>query len=445
MPNIVNVSVSQQVASAPSTLQRTGALISQGATTLAVGATQLLTSVSSLTSILATSEAVSSVSWSTGIVTLTTATPHGIPTSDVVLGVIAGVTVSGSTTNGYNGNFVVTSTGANTLTYAVTSNPGAGVTTSAFFTLEDVAELTAMVNTFFAQGSNLGVYVLELGTNTVANGVTQLEAYIAANVGHPTTSATPQFYAYLLPTTWDVTAAQTMAKMYTGTTAQVYFYVSTTLATYTGWTGIKSVFAVLPSPSAPTSEFSTASAFWVALNYNPSASNLASPMEYSFVYAVTPYSALTNTQQTNLLAVGMNWIGTGAQGQISNTLIEGGTFADLNPFNYWYSTDWLAINVQIALAAAIINGSNNPTNPLYYNQAGINALQKVAQATCNNGISFGLILSPCSVNAISFTTYVAQNPSNYAAGIYNGLSVTFVPLRGFTSITIYLTASNIPV
>jgi len=43
MPNIVNVSVTQQVASAPSQLQRTGALVSQGATTLAAGTTQLIT------------------------------------------------------------------------------------------------------------------------------------------------------------------------------------------------------------------------------------------------------------------------------------------------------------------------------------------------------------------------------------------------------------------
>ena len=107
--------------------------------------------------------------------------------------------------------------------------------------------------------------------------------------------------------------------------------------------------------------------------------------------------------------------------------------------------DWLAINVAQALANAIINGSNLPTNPLYYNQAGINTLQKVAQATVNNGISFGLILSPATVQAVPFTTYVQQHPGDYATGTYNGLSLTFVPLRGFSSITIYLTASNIPV
>ena len=296
-----------------------------------------------------------------------------------------------------------------------------------------------MVNTFFAQGSQTAVYVLELGATDVDAGVTDLTAYLL--------NPSVRFYSYLLPYNWDANAnAVALFNQYTGTTAQTYFYVSTTLATYAGWEGIKSVFAILPNPAAPAIEFSAAAIFQVTLTYNPNASNLAHPLEYSYVYGVTSYtSALTNTQQTQLLAAGMNWIGTGAQGGISNTLIEGGTFADIKPFNYWYSTDWTAINVQIALSAAIINGSNLPTNPLYYNQAGINTLQKVAQATVNNGISFGLILSPATVAAVTFVTYVAQNPGDYATGTYNGLSLTFVPLRGFSSITIYLTASNIPV
>jgi len=439
MPNIVNVVVTQQVASAPNQLQQTGAFVSQGGTTLAAGTTQLLTQLSDLTSILRPATAITSLTWETNVVTVTTTTAHGIPSGDTVQIVIAGCTPTG-----YNGTFAGTSTGTNTVTYPLLTNPGSE-TTLGTLQLNSTLELTAMANTFFAQGSTVAVFVLELGTNTVANGIIELEAYITANAGHPPTSPTPQFYSYLLPTEWDVVGAETMAGLYDGTTAQVYFYVSSTLATYSGWEGKKSAFVTLPSPNAPAQEFSAAAIFWASLAYNPNASNLAHPFEYTYVYSVTPYSTLTNTQQAQLLGAGVNWVGTGAQGGISNTLIEGGTYMDLNPFNYWYCVDWLSINVAQALSAAIINGSNLPTNPLYYNQAGINTLQKVAQATVNNGISFGLILSPASVNAIPFTTYVAQNPGDYATGTYNGLSLTFVPLRGFSSITIYLTASNIPV
>lgn len=438
MPNIVNVVVTQQVASAPSTLQRTGAFVSQGGTTLSAGSTQLLTESSDLTSILRPASSISAIEWDTNEVTVTTTAAHGIPSGDTVQIAIAGVVPAG-----YNGTFAGTATGTNTVTYPLLNNPGTE-TTLGTLQLNSAIELAAMGNTFFAQGTTVPVYVLELGANTVANGVTALSLYIEENVGNTTLSPTPQFYSYLLPTEWDVSEAQVMAAQYEGTTAQVYFYVTTTLVTYTGWKGIKSVFAAVQSPSAPAVEFSLAAMYWASLAYNPSASNLAHPFEYTYLYSVTPY-ALSNSQQATLLINGLSWVGTGAQGGISNTLIEGGTFMDLSPLNYWYCVDWLAINVSQALAAAIINGSNLPTNPLYYNQAGINTLQKVSQATVNNGISFGLILSPATVNAIPFNTYVAQHPGDYATGTYNGLSLTFVPLRGFSSITIYLTASNIPV
>ena len=431
MPNIVNVSVTQQVAPAPSTLQRTGAFVSQGATTLTAGSIQLLTQFSDLTGILQGSKAITSMTWSLSVVTVTTTVPHGIPSGETVQGIIAGVAPVA-----YNGTFAITSTGTNTFTYPLTSNPGI-VTTQGIFTLEDVQELVAMATTFFAQGANQAVYVLELGVGTTAQGVTALEAYI--------TNPTVQFYSYLLPKFWDTEpTAWAMANTYTGTTAQVYFYVTTTIATYSNWETFKSVFATVQSPAAPVTEFSASAIFWTTLSYNPSASNLAHPLAFTYVYAVTPY-VLTKTLQTQLKAAGVNWIGTGAEGGISNKVIFWGTFMDLNPFNYWYSVDWMAINVEISLANAIINGSNLPTNPLYYNQAGINTLQKVAQATTNNGIAFGLVLSPATVQAVPFTTYVAQNPSDYATGTYNGLSLTFVPARGFTQITIYLTASNIPV
>ena len=431
MPNIVNVSVTQQVAPTPSQLQRTGAFISQGATTLAAGTTQLLTQLSDLTAILTGAKGITTMSWSAGVVTVTTTVAHGITSGQSVQVIITGVTPTG-----YNGTFTATSTGTNTFTYPLATNPGS-VTIQGSYTLEDVQELVAMATTFFAQGSNQAVYVLELGVGSPAAGVTALTAYI--------NNPTIRFYSYLLPNPWDTEpTAWAMANNFTGTTAELYFYVSTTISTYTNWKGYKSVFATLPSPSAPVTEFSAAAIFWTTLSYNPNASNLAHPLAFTYVYAVTPY-VLTSTQQTQLKAAGANWIGTGAEGGISNTIIFWGTFMDLNPFNYWYATDWLSINVEISLANAIINGSNLPTNPLYYNQAGINTLQKVAQATVNNGIAFGLILSPATVQAVSFTTYVAQNPGDYATGTYNGLSLTFVPARGFTSITIYLTASNIPV
>ena len=50
---IVQVNVTQTIAPAPSTLQKTGVFISQGGTSLAKNASKLLTQMSDLTSVLA--------------------------------------------------------------------------------------------------------------------------------------------------------------------------------------------------------------------------------------------------------------------------------------------------------------------------------------------------------------------------------------------------------
>ena len=428
---IVNVDVSQVVAAAPSVLQRTGAFVSQGGTTKAANSITLITQLSDLTTIIADSVGITSAVWSAGVVTVVTSAPHGIASGTTESGVITGCLPAG-----YNGTFECTYVSSTSFTYPLTNDPGM-ISTLGTFQLASAVDLLAMGTTYFAQSTSQSVYVLELGADSTANGVIDLEAYIADPI--------IPVYAYLLPRAWDnESTAYTMANNYTSATAETYFYVTTTIDSYSNWETYKSVFAAIQSPSAPVTEFSLASMFWVALSYTPSSTDLLSPLSFSFLNAVTPY-VLTQTQQTELKAAGVNWVGTGAEGGISNSIIFWGTMMDLNPFTYWYAVDWLNINVHIALANAIINGSNTPTNPLQYNQPGINTLQKVAQATVNNGIAFGVILSPATVTAVPFATYVAQNPSDYSTGTYNGLACTFVPARGFTSITIYLTASNIPV
>lgn len=434
MPNnIVIVNVSQQVASAPSLLQRTGAMISQGATTLTSGTTALITELSDLTAILKTATAITSIAWASGVATVTLAAAHNIPNGNVVQGQIMGAVPSG-----YNGTFPITSTGTTTFTYPLVSNPGAESTPGTFL-LEAVSELAAAGDTFFAQGSQQAVYVLELGVGTTAAGVTALAAYLS----NPTT----QFYSYLVPQAWGTeSTAPALFRQHDSPTSSVYFFVTTTTATYTDWTTIptKSAFLMLQSPDAPVTEFSAASAFYDTLVADPGPVNLVAPLSFRYVFGVTPYR-LSPTQQTTLKAAGLNWIGTGAEGGISNTLIVNGQFGDLNPWNYWYSVDWMIINQDLALSGAVINGSNNPTNPLYYNQAGINRLQKVAQAVVNSGVAFGMVLNEpvATVTAIPFSTYVVQEPGDYSIGKYAGLALSFTPARGFQQIVINLTVSNI--
>lgn len=213
-------------------------------------------------------------------------------------------------------------------------------------------------------------------------------------------------------------------------------------------------------------EFSLAAVFQVTLNYKPSSTNKVTPLQFAFLFGVTPFSLQGNNSLINtLLAANVNLVGTGAAGGISNTLVLGGNTEDGNPFKYWYSIDWAQINLARNVTAALINGANNPQNPVDYNQDGINQLQQVAVSTMATGIADALVLNPIKpltldaadfqaalnagtysgntlVNADPFASYTVENPNDYASGTYNGLSVDYTPLRGFESITINVAVSN---
>jgi hypothetical protein len=454
MVNIVTVNVTQTIAPAPSTLQRTGAFISQGATTTAAGSTSLLTQLADLAPILKGALANSTLVWASNVVTVTTAAPHGFTTADTLQ-----LTIAGATPAGYNGTFLCAVTGASTFTYPLSVNPGT-MTVPGSYTPEDVAELLAMATTFFSQGSAVSIEVLELGAGNAADGVTALTAFIIAN---PNT-----IYSYLVPRPWAAESTfVSMMAQFESTTAKTYFFITATLANYTSFTALmKCAIVMIEAPGIPALEFSQAAAQWVTLNYNPSSSNRVTPTAFSFLFGVTPYptkgnSALLSTLKT----AGVNVVGTGAEGGISNTILLWGTTMDGHDFTYWYSVDWVQINSELALANEIINGSNNPLAPLYFNQNGINRLQAREGQTMGSAISFGLALGQIVlvslpqpvfianfeaglyagqvvINAIPFPAYNSANPSDYSIGKYAGLSVVYTPARGFIQIIVNVNVTS---
>lgn len=450
---IVTVNVTQTIAPAPSTLQRTGAIISQGGTNTNDGTMTLLTSAQSLAPILETPQAITSMTWNTNVVTVTTTDPHGYPNGKTI-----DLTISGVLPAAYNGTYACTITGASTFTYAKTPDPGA-VTQQGEVVAASAAELSAQVQKFFAQGSGVSVYVLELGPDDAESGVADLQAFLTTN---------PDIiYSFLVPDSWDAEPAfKTFLGDYNSTTAKKYFFVRSTLGSYTGYTDLMKcayVFVNAPGVDAPD----IVSNFWKTLSYNPSSSNLVPQLAFSFVYAVTPYPTFGNgSTLAQLKASAINYIGTGAEGGISNAIILWGTLKDGNPFNYWYSIDWTQINVALALANEVINGSNNPAAPLYYNQQGINRLQSRAVATMQQAVSYGLALGNIvttqmtqaeftaafesgafagniAVNAVPFANYSELNPSDYASGKYGGISIVYAPLIGFREILVNINATQV--
>jgi hypothetical protein len=459
---IVKVNVSVQNAPAPSMLQRTGALISQGGTNLPPGTYSLLNQPSSLTPLTPGVLSLSGITQTAGLATATAAAPHGYTIGDTIILTISGAT--GATT-GYNGTFLCTVTTTTAFTYAVSSGLASPAVGTLHYTPEDVAEINAMVTTFFAQGSGVGVYVVELGAGNAADGQTALAAFIVANPG--------VIYSYLLPHTWGVSSTfySSFALNYTSTTAKTYFHVTTTLAF---WQANPTLFAatlkdLIVSIEAPTvaaayvagtpTEFSAAAFFYVTLNLQPSPARQVTQAAYSYLFGVTPYPTIGNSSLfVNLETANINYVGTGAEGGISNTIEFYGATLDGNDFNkYWFGVDNVQINLDLNTANAVINGSNNPSAPLNFDQQGINSLQAVAANTMQTEIAESLALGALKltqmtgtdfaqaeangeflglvvVNAIPFASWVALVPSDYQAGIYGGLTVLYTPQLGFRQI-----------
>jgi hypothetical protein len=541
---IVTVNVSLTQPPAPNNLQKTGAIISQGGTTLGVQSYQLITEPDDLTPYLAAPLALSSLSWSSaygGQVTATAASAHGIAVGQAFI-----TTIAGAVPSAYNGTYRCIATTTTAFTYYLASNPGSE-TTPGTYTPRNSAELVAAVASYFGQGKTQSVYVLELGAGEPATGISNLSAFIAAQ-------PTQKFYAYLVPRNWDgVSSFLTLVALYENTNSQTYFFTTTNpqnYALYTstmksvipfieapfygrwstnvitagswsggsatltttsahgvypgqffqisgvspsgyngrfmalpGTTGSTLVYAVASDPGAyvsggtlvqslyasagvPATSFDLATYFQIVLSQSPNGTTRVPPFAFNFLYGVTQFPVQGNASfLTQLTAANISYVASAGQGGLSQNMLFKGHSADGKPFNYWYAIDWLSINLVLDLTNAVINGSNNKSNPLYYNQDGINRLEQVAFGTCSRSIQFGLFLgtpkqygysqdefnqrynddeftAQLAINAVPFTTYTTLNPDDYPQGLYGGLSAIAIPQNGFEEIIFNVTATQ---
>jgi hypothetical protein len=505
-PQIVNLTAVVTTAPVPSQLQQSGAIVSVGGSTLTPGTYQYCGNISAINAISATSYAITSLAWASSEVTATVASGE--------LGSIGSTfttTVSGAVPTGYNGTYIATVASATTFTYAVASNPGTE-TTPGFYTIPGTSPISTPATSFFAQGTSVGVYVLELGYIAgIDASITALNAWIEANPG--------VFYGYLVPAAWDyskdevgsivinnggngytsaptvgfsgggggtgaagtaiiqngavvavtitnpgsgytsaptitftggagvgatatanlASALNIVASQYSSPTGKTYFFVTTSVSNLTNYATQKSVYATVPAPTATTSEFDSGSMFYQWLVNNPSASNPLGPMSYRYLTGVTPWVISGNQASINSVLTNYgNLIYPCSEGGISKAGIWKGTTMDGSQAAWWYGIDWFQIQVKQALAAAVINGSNqNP--PLIYDQNGINSLLAVAQGVANSAVKFQCALS-ITITATSFATYTTDNPDDYAAGLYNGFSAVAVGQNGFLTVGFALDA-----
>ncbi len=438
---IVNLTATVTAEPTPSQLQQSGALVSVGGTTLTIGTYQYCGSLSTVISLLQTT--------GTGNYAelLNMATTHFAQGNGVGLYLLE---------LGYNADIV---TQIQSLQTWITDNPGmfyAYLTPVDWDTLsEEVGSITVGAGTYTYTSAPTvtitaasGAGVTATATATI-NSAGQVTAITITNPGYYPNQTAPTATLSVATTgtapllTVNMANAQNvLAANYESPTGKTYFFVTTTQSGLASYAANKAIVAMVDAPSAPSTEFTAAEAFYQLLVNNPSAATPLAPMAYRYAYGVTgwPQSG-QNTAITNILSDFGNIILSGAEGGISELCLFKGTTMDGTQMSWWYGIDWFQIQVKQALAAAILNGSNN-NPPLLYDQNGINTLQKIAQNVANSAVEFGCALS-ASVTATPFGTYTTENPTNYQAGIYDGLSATVVGQNGFLTITFKLDAVQI--
>jgi hypothetical protein len=481
-PNaIVTVNVSIIEAPTPNTYQRTGALVCFGATTItaAQGNTSYLTQYADLTPLLQPPMQASTSTWAGGTETVVFTAPiPGPPTVGDVIPLI----FSGYNPVSLNGLHQCTVTAPNTVTFAVTTSPGT-ISVQGTAITQGSVELQQMATTFFGQGNIIGVWVLDLGYQSQSsNEVTALQTWLTNN---PLT-----IYGFLLPrhfgsnstilgTSAIPTAFTNLLKVYENPEAMEYFWLTVTSSTMTNLgPTFKDVIQLVEAPvltdptqinlTDPTGEFTLAALFYNALAYRASNTNRIAPMAFKYVYGVTQYPQKGNGPLlVSFKTANTNYISTGAEGGIAFTMVyEGVTLDGHDYFNWWYTIDWVQIEINLNLSNAIINGSNNPLAPLYYNQDGINYLETVLYSTMQDAQTFGMVLGKiemtqldgpdltnainggtfagkCDVNAVPFLNYTLSNPGDYKIGEYDGLSTLFIPARGFIHILVNVVATDL--
>lgn len=421
--DIVNLNMSVQAPSEPDRLQQTGVIVSVGGTNTDPGTLTLIQTNGSLSTYLSAAIAINTLVWATGTATLTSTAAHGLPVGEEIYITIAGVTPAA-----WNGTYLATITGASTLTFAKTPDPGA-MTLTGTFTLKSRADLVRDVATWFGCDNVPGIYILELG----ANGADAAIAYLTQWLGdNPAT-----VYGLKVPDTWkDNADFVTLVANNSAVDSWLYFFLDVLHNDTAIWADYAALKGIALGALSPTETANKSFAVYLLSEHvkvAPSETNQITQTAYSFVPGFKPFPR-THASIPLMLAANINYPASGAEGNIANTILKMGVFMDGAQMSRWYAIDWIAINAQIELSASIINNSNNAVNPYRLDQFGIESLLAVTQNVLSRGIRYGMYNNQSSCYAIDFKTYYKQNPSDYDNGIYNGLYALLYTSQGFLKV-----------
>ena len=292
-------------------------------------------------------------------------------------------------------------------------------------------------------------YLLTVDSPAAQTGMTTYNVYVGTVAGSETLQNTTPINIgtnWTEPTTGLIsgTAAPVtqgdLVKAAPSPNSQFYYFVTASKANSGGYP-YKSAFVFSDSPDMQANANDAAVAFYSWLSNNPAPNNFLAGMGYRQMPGATALPDENDPDVQSILTNYANLILTGAQAGLPTTeFLFKGTLGDGSQASAWYGIDWVAIQMQQAINADILNGSNRQP-PLLYDQKGVEELAAVAQAVENDAISFKCCLQ-ATVSYTPFATYIATNQGqlDYGAGAYNGLSVEITAQQQFLTVTVDLTA-----
>lgn len=160
--------------------------------------------------------------------------------------------------------------------------------------------------------------------------------------------------------------------------------------------------------------------------------NPASPLNFKAVSGVNPLN-LSLPAKKQLI---QNCI-TFADSVGGNSVLMNGRQMDTKPWEYYYNFYLVENALKSKLALLILNGVNNPTSAVKYDQSGIDTLKANIVSVLSTYVSYGCLTAFAegydantgeltgtnSIKAPEFYAYIAANPENYKNEIIGGFSM----------------------
>lgn len=144
------------------------------------------------------------------------------------------------------------------------------------------------------------------------------------------------------------------------------------------------------------------------------------------------FDPLKRSVEVGLIQAPANYAGDLA----GNCVVMNGRYTDGTAWEYYYQWDLLEFEIALKLKTLLLNGVNSSSSVIAYNQTGIDILKANIKSVLllwqQRGVvtSFSKSLNLATntlegtgdISAISFDTYIANNPEDYKNEIYKGFS-----------------------